>query len=65
MQIIELTSPEMRTLDVFHQLPGMHHSVCGFHSLLQGGSCFGWTYDQLGWNMSSGGIAKENEDLSI
>lgn len=46
----------MAALDALHTKPGMHRSVCGFHSPDLGGSCFAWTYDQLGWDMAIGGI---------
>ena len=46
----------MELLDKLHGNPGMHRSVCGFHSLDLGGSCFGWTYEQLGWELTGGGI---------
>ena len=46
----------MKDLDMFHKKPGMHRSVCGFHSAELGGSCFGWTYEQLGWDLGVGGI---------
>lgn len=55
-QLIALDNNDMRILDNVHRQPGMHHSVCGFHSSDLGGSCFGWTYDQLGWDMVKGGI---------
>lgn len=57
-QLIKLTPTEMRRLDEIHHKPGMHRSVCGFHSSELGGSCFGWTYEQLGWDMVEGGIAR-------
>ncbi|KAL5531103.1 hypothetical protein ACEPAG_3979 [Sanghuangporus baumii] len=57
--LIDLSSSEMSVLNQIHQKPGMHRSVCGFHSSEFGGSCFGWTYDQLGWNMVEGGIVAE------
>jgi len=56
LQNVDLSSGEMDTLDSFHKKPGMHRSVCGFHSAELGGSCFGWTYDQLGWPLAIGGI---------
>ena len=49
----------MWTLDRIHLKPGMHRSVCGFHSPELGGSCFGWTYEQLGWQFQLGGIMRE------
>lgn len=49
----------MLTLDRIHLKPGMHRSVCGFHSPELGGSCFGWTYERLGWQFQLGGIMPE------
>ncbi|KAJ3865667.1 Aldo/keto reductase [Lentinula novae-zelandiae] len=56
LTLIALDKNDMQILDNVHRQPGMHHSVCGFHSSDLGGSCFGWTYDQLGWDMVKGGI---------
>ncbi|KAK2464143.1 hypothetical protein APHAL10511_003836 [Amanita phalloides] len=56
ISLVSLTDEEMRVLDAIHKAPDMHRSVCGFHSPEMGGSCFGWTYEQLGWNMVAGGI---------
>ncbi|KIJ34294.1 hypothetical protein M422DRAFT_213220 [Sphaerobolus stellatus SS14] len=56
LKVVRLTSVQMHSLDALHRKPGMHRSVCGFHSAELGGSCFGWTYEQLGWNMSVGGV---------
>lgn len=53
---MELSDEDIRLLDKIHEEPGMHRSVCGFHSPKLGGSCFGWTYEQLGWDMVTGGI---------
>ncbi|KAJ3002430.1 hypothetical protein NUW54_g5852 [Trametes sanguinea] len=55
-QLIELNTSEMDALNNLHKKPGMHRSMCGFHSQALGGSCFGWTYKQLGWEMTAGGI---------
>ncbi|KAJ6576704.1 Aldo/keto reductase [Mycena vulgaris] len=56
MTLIYLSVEEMLVLDRLHEKPGMHRSVCGFHSSDLGGSCFGWTYEQLGWSMVEGGV---------
>ncbi|KAI0652661.1 Aldo/keto reductase [Trametes meyenii] len=55
-ELVQLSPAEVNVLDELHTKPGMHHSVCGFHSLELGGSCFGWTYAQLGWEMTVGGV---------
>ncbi|OJT02054.1 Aldose reductase B [Trametes pubescens] len=56
LELIQLTAEEMDILDRLHTKTGMHRSVCGFHSPDLGGSCFGWSYDQLGWQMTTGGV---------
>jgi len=56
ISLVRLTPHEMGILDALHEEPGMHQSVCGFHSAELGGSCFGWTYEQLGWDMTTGGV---------
>ncbi|KAJ6582269.1 Aldo/keto reductase [Mycena capillaripes] len=56
MTLIYLSVEEMLVLDRLHEKPGMHRSICGFHSSDLGGSCFGWTYEQLGWSMVEGGV---------
>jgi len=59
ISLVKLTSDDMHRLDMIHQKPGMHQSVCGFHSSALGGSCFGWTYAQLGWDMVEGGVVPQ------
>ncbi|KAJ7204671.1 Aldo/keto reductase [Mycena pura] len=54
--LIHLSVEEMLVLNRLHEKPGMHRSICGFHSSDLGGSCFGWTYEQLGWSMVEGGV---------
>ncbi|KAI0761639.1 Aldo/keto reductase [Trametes elegans] len=56
LQLVRLSAEEVGVLDRLHAEPGMHRSVCGFHSGELGGSCFGWTYGQLGWEMTLGGV---------
>lgn len=53
-KFIDLVPEEMEALNNIHRDLGFHRSVCGFH--LPGGMCFGWTYEQLGWNMREGGV---------
>lgn len=45
----------MKALNILHERPGMHRSLLGsYHD--SNGSVFGWTYEQLGWDMKLGGI---------
>ncbi|KDR71561.1 hypothetical protein GALMADRAFT_75081 [Galerina marginata CBS 339.88] len=60
IQLVHLTTEEMGVLNNLHMQPGMHRSVCGFHSTEYRGSCFGWTYEQLGWDMVLGGIVPDH-----
>ncbi|KAG7097507.1 hypothetical protein E1B28_004849 [Marasmius oreades] len=62
MRLLTLSDEDMHVLDGLHLKPGMHRSVCGFHSSDLGGSCFGWTYDMLGWDMVEGGIMRDLTD---
>ncbi|KAK7460530.1 hypothetical protein VKT23_009251 [Stygiomarasmius scandens] len=56
LRLIHLDEESISTLGNLHKKEGMHRSVCGFHSTELGGSCFGWTYEQLGWDMVIGGV---------
>ncbi|KAJ3758199.1 Aldo/keto reductase [Lentinula raphanica] len=58
LTLVSLDHEEMQVLNNFHRQSGMHRSVCGFHSSELGGSCFGWTYAQLGWDMMEGGTMR-------
>ena len=53
-EFVDLLPGEIASLDNIHRDPGMHRSVCGYHS--PGGMCVGWTYEQLGWPMKENGI---------
>ena len=44
----------MKAVNNLHREPGMHRSLIAYHEPDK--TVFGWTYDQLGWNMSVGGI---------
>ncbi|KAI0339203.1 Aldo/keto reductase [Trametopsis cervina] len=55
--LIQLTEQEIQTINDIHKKPGMHRSLVRYHR--EGGGVFGWTYEQLGWNFSEGGIWKD------
>ena len=55
LRVVTLSDSEMRALNAYHETPGKHRRMCGFHSAARGGSCFGWTYAELGWHMALGG----------
>jgi glycerol 2-dehydrogenase (NADP+) len=52
-QLVKLSAEDMKTIDGIHKKPGMHKSLLAYHK--DDGKVFGWTYDQLGWNMTKGG----------
>ena len=54
VQLIQLTPEEMSVIDNIHKKPGMHRSLLAYHP--PNGIIFGWTYEQLGWPMTTGGV---------
>lgn len=59
-QLVTLSPEEMETIDNFHTKPGMHRSlVTSMHS--PEGTVVGWTYEQLGWNMTVGGFVTDTQ----
>ncbi|TFK81028.1 Aldo/keto reductase [Polyporus arcularius HHB13444] len=57
--LIKLSDEDMTALNVIHRKPGMHRSLLRYHSNSQDGTVFGWTYEQMGWNMVKGGIVAD------
>ncbi len=49
------TVENIKIINEFHKKPGMHKSLLGYHA---NGGVFGWTYEQLGWNMHGDGLVK-------
>jgi len=54
MTLIHLPEDDMTAVNNLHREPGMHRSLVAYHEPDK--TVFGWTYDQLGWNMAVGGI---------
>ncbi|EPQ55782.1 aado/keto reductase [Gloeophyllum trabeum ATCC 11539] len=54
IDLIELHDEDMAAVSAIHKKPGMHRSLCGYHS--SDGSVFGWSYEKLGWNFKKGGV---------
>ncbi|KAJ7282780.1 NADP-dependent oxidoreductase domain-containing protein [Mycena rebaudengoi] len=52
--LVTIPEDDMATLDGLHRAPGMHKSLLPF--LHQDDGVWGWTYEQLGWKMTEGGI---------
>ncbi|GBE80940.1 Aldo/keto reductase [Sparassis latifolia] len=54
--LLDLSDDDMTVLNAIHKKPGMHKSLLSYHNYTDDGFIFGWTYEQLGWNMKKGGI---------
>ena len=59
IQLLQLTEDDMNNIDAIHKKPGMHRSLLRYHINSPDGMVFGWTYEQMGWNMAKGGIIVE------
>ncbi|KAH9846795.1 Aldo/keto reductase [Lenzites betulinus] len=59
--LIKLSEEEMASLDSIHMKPGMHRSLLRYHEYNPDGTILGWTYEELGWNMSKGGIVRASD----
>lgn len=55
-QLVELDDKELKEIDGIHEKEGKHRSLLPYHN--DNGTVFGWTYEQMGWSMTTGGIAK-------
>jgi len=53
--LVKLESEDIKIINEFHKKPGMHKSLLAYHT---NGGVFGWTYEQLGWNMHGNGLVK-------
>lgn len=51
-KLVKLSDEDMKALNDLHKKEGMHRSLMKYHSK---DGVFGWTYEQLGWNMKEGG----------
>lgn len=57
LQLLSLSKEQVELIDSIHRQPGMHKSLSSYHS--EDGKVFGWTYEQLGWNFTTGGIVSD------
>lgn len=53
---MKLDDADMRAVDGVHAQDGKHRSLLGYHGE---DGVFGWTYEQMGWEMEKGGVAKK------
>lgn len=56
ISIVELDDAEIKAIDAIHKKPGLHRSLLGYHK--PDGSVFGWTYEEMGWELAAGGKVK-------
>ncbi|KAL0956000.1 hypothetical protein HGRIS_002176 [Hohenbuehelia grisea] len=55
LELVELGDEHMTPLSKLHLQPGQHKSLLKYHNT-DPGRIFGWTYEDMGWNMLPGGI---------
>lgn len=48
----------MKAIDGIYKKDGKHKSLLTYHSD-DNGSVFGWTYEQMGWDLAKGNVGKE------
>lgn len=48
----------MKAIDGIYKKDGKHKSLLTYHN--DDGSVFGWTYEQMGWNLAKGNFGKED-----
>ncbi|KAJ3854177.1 Aldo/keto reductase [Lentinula lateritia] len=54
--VLKLSAEDMKILDEVHRESGCHRTLCHADPSRTGGVLFGWTYEQLGWDLVKGGI---------
>ncbi|KAF8501241.1 Aldo/keto reductase [Hysterangium stoloniferum] len=50
IKLVTLSDSSMSVLNHLHELPDQHRPLCGYFKL-EPGKVFGWTYEQLGWDL--------------
>ncbi|KAF7315216.1 Aldo-keto reductase [Mycena indigotica] len=56
--LVKLSEEDFTTVNTLHKSPGLHKSLLAFDDK-KDGTVFGWTYEQLGWNIRVGGEVVE------
>ncbi|PBK91715.1 aado/keto reductase [Armillaria gallica] len=54
IQLVKLSDAQVGQVNDIHLQPGMHKSLLGYHQ--PDGTVFGWSYEELGWNMVKGSV---------
>ncbi|KAI0084598.1 Aldo/keto reductase [Irpex rosettiformis] len=57
--LISLSPEELTTVSSIHKKTGQHRSLMTYGGS-KPGEVFGWTYEQLGWNLKEGGFVKDD-----
>lgn len=55
-QLLQLDDDDLKAIDGIHKKDGKHKSLLSYHD--DDGSAFGWTYEQMGWELLKGNKAK-------
>lgn len=53
---MKLDDADIKAIDAVHKKPDLHRSLLNYHS--PDGSVFGWTYEEMGWELEVGGKVK-------
>jgi hypothetical protein len=53
-QLVTLSKGDMAEIDAFHKKPRVHRTLA-HTKICDGNMEFGWTFEQLGWNMGDRG----------
>lgn len=56
MKPASLSPSDLKLINELHKEDGKYRSLLGYHQ--PDGTVFGWTYEQLGWELELGGKAK-------
>ncbi|KAF7428157.1 hypothetical protein PC9H_007378 [Pleurotus ostreatus] len=54
IKLVHLSEEAVERINKIHEEPEMHRSLLKYHS--PEGGAFGWSYEDFGWNMVTGGI---------
>jgi len=59
LTLVKIAEGDIRLIDNMHTYPSMHRSLLPLHHW-NGRGIFGWTYEQLGWDMVAEGFARND-----
>lgn len=56
-QLLQLDDDDMKAIDGIYRKEGKYRSLLNYHN--DDGTVFGWTYEQLGWELAKGNVGTE------